>query len=294
MHPRMTHRQAEAHDAFEHIFASAGALAFINAYAGSAALPAPYNALAARQLACPCSHSSTLEEITHDTCRSRSLCLVLTGLTPNMMSASRRLTPQNVHTSSSSTPPRPLTRGAPHGARGSLAHPWPCVSNSTKALWSLPGASMTFWSSSPSIPEAGAVSRSLHAQPGQRRPDGRRPPARTAAHPSRQAAASGRRAPPCAPSHSSSSTVAVWSVTQCGSPTACPVPSRTLFHVLPWLQEQDTTIFCDFLRRWPTSRRRNSRVVPPLQPSAAPHVRSAAVIAQRLQAIKSATPPHHR
>ena len=34
--------------------------------------------------------------------------------------------------------PRPLTRGAPHCARGSLAHPWPCVSNSTKALWSLP------------------------------------------------------------------------------------------------------------------------------------------------------------
>ena len=55
MHPRMTHMHAEAHDAFEHIFASAGALAFVNAYSGSAALPAPYHAFAERQLACPCS-----------------------------------------------------------------------------------------------------------------------------------------------------------------------------------------------------------------------------------------------
>jgi len=53
MHPRMTHMQAEAPDAFEHIFASAGALAFVHAYAGAAALPAPSHAFAARQLACP-------------------------------------------------------------------------------------------------------------------------------------------------------------------------------------------------------------------------------------------------
>jgi hypothetical protein len=53
MHPRMTTMQAEARDAFEHIFASAGALAFGNEYSGSAALPAPYHAFAERQLACP-------------------------------------------------------------------------------------------------------------------------------------------------------------------------------------------------------------------------------------------------
>jgi hypothetical protein len=41
MHPRMTNMQASAYDAFEHIFASAGALAFVNEYSGSAALPAP-------------------------------------------------------------------------------------------------------------------------------------------------------------------------------------------------------------------------------------------------------------
>jgi hypothetical protein len=32
MHPRMTHMQAEAHDALYHIFASAGALTFVNEY----------------------------------------------------------------------------------------------------------------------------------------------------------------------------------------------------------------------------------------------------------------------
>jgi hypothetical protein len=53
MHPRMTNMQAEAQDAFEHLFASAGALAFVNAYAESAALPALSHAFAERQQACP-------------------------------------------------------------------------------------------------------------------------------------------------------------------------------------------------------------------------------------------------
>ena len=66
-------------------------------------------------------------------------------------------------------------------------------------------------------------------------------------------------------------------------------------HVLPWLQEQDTTIFCDFLRRWPTLKAAQlARRATLATFCRAPHVRSAAVIAQRLQAIKSATPPHHR
>ena len=47
--------QAIACDAHEHIFASVGALAFVNEYSGSAALPALYNAFAERQLACPLS-----------------------------------------------------------------------------------------------------------------------------------------------------------------------------------------------------------------------------------------------
>jgi hypothetical protein len=45
--------QAVACDAHEHIFASAGALAFLNEYSESAALPALYNAFAERKQACP-------------------------------------------------------------------------------------------------------------------------------------------------------------------------------------------------------------------------------------------------
>ena len=45
--------QAEARDAFEHIFASAGALAFVNEYAESAAPPALSHAFAERKQACP-------------------------------------------------------------------------------------------------------------------------------------------------------------------------------------------------------------------------------------------------
>ena len=44
---------AVACDAHEHIFASAGALAFVNEYSESAALPALYNAFAVRKQACP-------------------------------------------------------------------------------------------------------------------------------------------------------------------------------------------------------------------------------------------------
>ena len=44
---------AEAHDAFSHILDSAGARAFVNADAESAASPALYQAFAERQQACP-------------------------------------------------------------------------------------------------------------------------------------------------------------------------------------------------------------------------------------------------
>ena len=44
---------AVARDAHEHIFASAGARAFVNEYSESAAPPALYNAFAERTQACP-------------------------------------------------------------------------------------------------------------------------------------------------------------------------------------------------------------------------------------------------
>jgi transposase len=62
-------------------------------------------------------------------------------------------------------------------------------------------------------------------------------------------------------------------------------------HVLQWFQEKDTAIFCDFLRRWPTLKAAQLARRSTLETFfRAPHVRYADVIAQRIQAITSATP----
>jgi transposase len=62
-------------------------------------------------------------------------------------------------------------------------------------------------------------------------------------------------------------------------------------HVLHWFQEKDTAIFCDFLSRWPTLKAVQLARRATLETFfRAPHVRYADVIAQRIQAIKSATP----
>jgi transposase len=61
--------------------------------------------------------------------------------------------------------------------------------------------------------------------------------------------------------------------------------------VLHWFQEKDTAIFCDFLSRWPTLKAVPLARRSPLETFfRAHHVRYADVIAQRLEAIKSATP----
>jgi hypothetical protein len=65
MHPRMTHMQASARDAYEHIFASARALAFVNAYSGSAVVPALSNAFAEHKQAF---HHPTFAYVGGDTC----------------------------------------------------------------------------------------------------------------------------------------------------------------------------------------------------------------------------------
>jgi transposase len=62
-------------------------------------------------------------------------------------------------------------------------------------------------------------------------------------------------------------------------------------HVLQWFQDKDTTLFCDFLSRWPTLKAAQLARRTTLETFFhAHHVRSADVIAQRIQAIKSATP----
>jgi len=61
--------------------------------------------------------------------------------------------------------------------------------------------------------------------------------------------------------------------------------------VLQWFQDKDTLIFCDFLRRWPTLKAAQLARRTTLEAFfRAHHVRSTDVIAQRLHAIKAATP----
>ena len=60
-------------------------------------------------------------------------------------------------------------------------------------------------------------------------------------------------------------------------------------HVLQWFQEKDTVLFCDFLSRWPTLKAVQLARRTTLEGFfRAHHVRSADVIATRIQAIKSA------
>jgi transposase len=62
-------------------------------------------------------------------------------------------------------------------------------------------------------------------------------------------------------------------------------------HVLPWFDDKDTTIFCDFLTPWPTLKAVQLARRSPLERFCrAHHVRYADVMNQRIQAITSATP----
>src|SRR5712691_7308983 len=59
--------------------------------------------------------------------------------------------------------------------------------------------------------------------------------------------------------------------------------------VLPWFQDKDTHLFCDFLSRWPTLKAAQLARRTTLEAFfRAHHVRSADLIASRLQAIKHA------
>jgi hypothetical protein len=60
-------------------------------------------------------------------------------------------------------------------------------------------------------------------------------------------------------------------------------------HVLQWFDEKDTAIFCDFLNRWPTLKAAQLARRSTLEDFfRSHHVRSADLIATRIQAIKSA------
>ena len=62
-------------------------------------------------------------------------------------------------------------------------------------------------------------------------------------------------------------------------------------HLLPWFQDKDTSVFCDFLSRWPTLKAvqlaRRSTLTTFFRDH---HVRSTDIIEKRIQALKTATP----
>ena len=154
MHPQRTSIQAKAPDAFEHTLDPAGALEFANEHSGSAAPPAPYNAFAERELACPCSQLSHTPG--GDTCRvyrKKNLppSWVSIGPMPNTMSVDKLSVATHGRSVVSNTNQRPSLRGHMPCKSGSQATPLRCASNSTKVLSSMPYVNMRFWCCSPSI-----------------------------------------------------------------------------------------------------------------------------------------------
>src|SRR5216684_3317552 len=62
-------------------------------------------------------------------------------------------------------------------------------------------------------------------------------------------------------------------------------------HVLQWFQDKDTSVFCDFLSRWPTLKAAQLARRSTLETFFRDHhVRAADLIEKRIQAIKTATP----
>jgi hypothetical protein len=75
MHLRITSIHAQAQDACEHTLESVGALEFVNDSSGSAAPPAPYNAVAELKHACRFhTFSRTLQEVTSDASTYGAVC----------------------------------------------------------------------------------------------------------------------------------------------------------------------------------------------------------------------------
>jgi hypothetical protein len=114
MPPQMTHSHASAQDAFEHLFASAGALVFVNASSGAAAPPAPSHACAEHTLAYPLAPLYPI--LGEHTCRKKRLqnlrpSSVSTGPMPTMIFAYKRRAPRNASTAVSAPHQTPLRPG---------------------------------------------------------------------------------------------------------------------------------------------------------------------------------------
>jgi hypothetical protein len=158
MRPRRTHRPAVACDAHEHIFASAGAPAFVHAYAEAAALPALSHACAERQQAWPCvALAPTRGGETGRGCRTRTLppALASTGRLPNTSSAYKPPALGHARCSSASTALTRSLRGATPGARRATGCPLLWALRARKGPGLPRSAPMLAWCSCPCIPVPG-------------------------------------------------------------------------------------------------------------------------------------------
>jgi hypothetical protein len=292
----MTNRQASAHEASEPIFASAGALVFVNEYAGAAAASAPSHAFAERQLACPFSpRSPTPGGDTGRVYRKQHLSLswASIGPMPNTMSADKLSVTTAGRAVVSTTHQRPSMRG--HGPSKSRAQDTPSrwVSHSTKALSSLPSVKTRAWGCAPSL----LFPSPRTAQPFL--PGMRKMPPPDAALQLELLRTPRARLPPLLPQSTARRALEprVAQRRRLGGDTVRRTTrlTRTLKnsfpHALQGFADKDPPLFWDGLAPWPPLPAAPlARRAPLARGSRAPPVRSTHGLDTRLQALQSATP----
>ena len=161
---------AAAHEAHDHLLDPAGALAFVNAYAASAASPALSHACAERQPACPVSPlEPTLGGDTCNVGRQRHVprSLAATGRRPHPMAVYKPPALRDGRLWASSTAPQRSMRGAAPCAHGATDRPSPCALRAITGRWCPPCATMISSGACPSLrsPSRSPVTRCPRAGP---------------------------------------------------------------------------------------------------------------------------------
>ena len=273
----MTHRHAAAREAFAHIFASAGALAFMHAYTASAAPPALSHAFAERQQACPLTPRYPRRSAhtgSHPHPKPGQPVLASPGRRRTTRAASQPLAPP---TGSVGASPSVLKRGMPGArlsARAATDHPARWAEHARQGLACPPGATRMASGSAPS-------SRSLWPRTVPRFP--RAGPQRLPPMPhsrSRSSSTTATRAPPPPRQRRGGAPVRVITRLTRALTHSCP-------QVLPWCPDKETAILGDVLRRWPTLTAAHLARRTPLEGCCrAPHGRAADEMPTRIAARK--------
>lgn len=293
---RMTKVQAEAHDAFSHIFASTGALAFINEDAGAAAAPAPYHAFADRTRALSLLATRAHAWRCHMPQAAREALAACIGLAwadskhevcRQAAGAAKRaygiLTHRPEALDAWGSTLRTRFKGHPlavclefnKGPRVSALRKDDCLGRfPIKPLTLARSRAALTPSRATDAPTDAALQRALLL------------PQRDTLQPLKPQSPAMRALAQLVEPRRRVVNDRVRITNRLTSPLKNSVP-----HVLQWLQEKDPAVFCDVLHHWPTlTAAQRARRSPLATFFRAHHVRAADRIAQRLQAIKTATP----